>query len=147
VSSGLVFRRSLYESRSEWHRERVNALRQLRRDAGLSQQEFAELIAAPLNTFRMWDSGLRAIPCGYRRGRYSVDQFAAQHDETRLRSWRTTTRNHVRGSRSNHRPYRLTSRRIVPVDCEVSDENSASRRHSSQRRLAPGKAVIYRWES
>jgi len=42
----------------------VNALRQLRRDAGLSQQEFAELIAAPLNTFRMWDSGLRAIPCG-----------------------------------------------------------------------------------
>jgi transcriptional regulator with XRE-family HTH domain len=42
----------------------VNALRQLRRDAHLSQQECADLLAVPLNTLRMWDRGLRAIPCG-----------------------------------------------------------------------------------
>jgi DNA-binding transcriptional regulator YiaG len=42
----------------------VNALRDLRRDALLSQEEFAEILGVPLNTFRMWDSGIRAIPCG-----------------------------------------------------------------------------------
>jgi transcriptional regulator with XRE-family HTH domain len=64
VSSGLVFWRSLYEFRDEWHREHVNALRQLRRNANLSQQQCAELLGVPVNTFRMWDSGLRPIPCG-----------------------------------------------------------------------------------
>jgi len=64
VSSGLVFRRSLYEFRDEWHREHVNALRQLRRNANLSQQQCAQLLGVPVNTFRMWDSGLRPIPCG-----------------------------------------------------------------------------------
>ena len=37
-------------------------LRELRRTAGLSQQECAALIGVPFNTFRMWDSGLRSIP-------------------------------------------------------------------------------------
>jgi len=64
VSSGLVFRRSFYELAAEWRREPVNALRQLRRDAHLSQQECADLLAVPLNTFRMWDSGLRPTPYG-----------------------------------------------------------------------------------
>jgi len=64
VSSGLVFRRSLYEFRDEWHREHVNALRQRRRNANVSQQQCAELRGVPVNTFRMWDSGLRPIPCG-----------------------------------------------------------------------------------
>jgi DNA-binding transcriptional regulator YiaG len=76
VSSGLVFRRSLYESRSEWHRERVNALRQLRRDAHLSQQECADLLGVPLNTFRMWDSGLRPTPCSVLE---RVDVAVRQH--------------------------------------------------------------------
>jgi transcriptional regulator with XRE-family HTH domain len=40
----------------------VTALRDLRRGADLSQQEFAALIGVPLNTFRMWDSGLRPVP-------------------------------------------------------------------------------------
>ena len=40
----------------------VPALRKLRRTAELSQQQFASLIDVPLNTFRMWDSGLRPTP-------------------------------------------------------------------------------------
>ena len=40
----------------------MTALRDLRRAADLSQQEFAALIDVPLNTFRMWDSGLRPTP-------------------------------------------------------------------------------------
>jgi DNA-binding transcriptional regulator YiaG len=40
----------------------VTALRELRRAADLSQQEFATLIDVPLNSLRMWDSGLRPTP-------------------------------------------------------------------------------------
>jgi DNA-binding transcriptional regulator YiaG len=40
----------------------MTALRDLRRAADLSQQEFATLIHVPVNTFRMWDSGLRPTP-------------------------------------------------------------------------------------
>ena len=40
----------------------MNVLRDLRRDAGLTQYEFATLIGIPVNTFRMWDSGLRQVP-------------------------------------------------------------------------------------
>ena len=40
----------------------VNALRSLRRDGHLTQQELAELLAVPVNTLRMWDSGLRHPP-------------------------------------------------------------------------------------
>jgi DNA-binding transcriptional regulator YiaG len=40
----------------------MTALRELRRTVDLSQQEFAALIDVPLNTFRMWDSGLRPAP-------------------------------------------------------------------------------------
>jgi len=40
----------------------VSTLRKLRRTAELSKQQFASLIDVPLNTFRMWDSGLRPPP-------------------------------------------------------------------------------------
>jgi DNA-binding transcriptional regulator YiaG len=40
----------------------LTPLRELRRTVDLSQQEFAALIDVPLNTFRMWDSGLRPVP-------------------------------------------------------------------------------------
>ena len=40
----------------------MTALRELRRAVDLSQQELAALIDVPVNTFRMWDSGLRAAP-------------------------------------------------------------------------------------
>ena len=60
--TGLICRRSLYVSRGEWQCGAVNELRQLRRNGNLSQQEFAALIGVPVNTFRMWDSGLRLVP-------------------------------------------------------------------------------------
>ena len=40
----------------------MTELRELRRAADLSQREFAALISVPVNTFRMWDSGLRPVP-------------------------------------------------------------------------------------
>ena len=40
----------------------MNVLRDLLRNAGLTQQEFANLIETPVNTFRMWDCGLRPVP-------------------------------------------------------------------------------------
>ena len=40
----------------------MNALRQWRRDADLSQRDLAGLLDVPLNTLRMWDSGLRPVP-------------------------------------------------------------------------------------
>lgn len=40
----------------------MNELRELRRAAGLSQRQLADLLDIPLNTFRMWDSGLRRPP-------------------------------------------------------------------------------------
>lgn len=61
--TGLVFRRSLYGSPREWHRvHAVTELRELRCAADLSQQKFAALLGVPVNTFRMWDSGLRPVP-------------------------------------------------------------------------------------
>ena len=42
----------------------MTALRELRRAVHLSQREFAALLGVPVNTFRMWDSGLRPVPVG-----------------------------------------------------------------------------------
>jgi DNA-binding transcriptional regulator YiaG len=57
--TGLVVRRSLAVPRGEWHCVGVNELRELRRNAHVTQQELADLLKIPVNTFRMWDSGLR----------------------------------------------------------------------------------------
>jgi DNA-binding XRE family transcriptional regulator len=62
VITGLVFRRSLYVARHEWQSGSVNELRELRRHANLTQRAMAALVQIPLNTFRMWDSGLRCPP-------------------------------------------------------------------------------------
>jgi DNA-binding transcriptional regulator YiaG len=40
----------------------VTELRQVRCDAALSQRQCAELLHVPVNTLRMWDSGLRRTP-------------------------------------------------------------------------------------
>jgi DNA-binding transcriptional regulator YiaG len=40
----------------------VTALRSLRRGLGLTQREHATLLGVPLNSLRMWDSGLRPVP-------------------------------------------------------------------------------------
>src|SRR5262249_42470292 len=60
--TGLIFRRSLVVVRHAWHSVRVNELRELRRDAHVTQQELADLLTVPVNTFRMWDSNLRRPP-------------------------------------------------------------------------------------
>ena len=60
--TGLVFRRSLYGELPQWHCETVNELRQLRRNAGVTQRDLAELLNIPINTFRMWHSGVRRPP-------------------------------------------------------------------------------------
>jgi len=62
VITGLVFRRSLYGEVRRWHCEYVNELRELRRNANVTQPELAQLLNIPVNTFRMWDSGLRRLP-------------------------------------------------------------------------------------
>ena len=128
--TGLVCRRSLYVSRGEWQCGAVNELRQLRRDGNLSQQEFAALIGVPLNTFRMWDSGLRPVPLlvllrsqaavtVHMRNaeRLSLDQLAREfgvHERT-LRAAARTGRLHVTfSSRSAFgRPIRLATRTAV----------------------------------
>jgi DNA-binding transcriptional regulator YiaG len=40
----------------------MTELRRIRQEAGFSQAHAATLLAVPLNTFRMWDSGLRPTP-------------------------------------------------------------------------------------
>jgi DNA-binding transcriptional regulator YiaG len=40
----------------------MGELRALRRTAGLLQREFADLLQVPINTLRMWDSGIRPVP-------------------------------------------------------------------------------------
>jgi hypothetical protein len=63
VITGQVCRRSLYDWRGGWHRVlSMNELSQLRRQADLSQRNFAAILDVPVNTFRMWDSGLRPVP-------------------------------------------------------------------------------------
>lgn len=45
-----------------WHLEAVTALRTLRRTLRLTQVELAALLEVSVNSFRMWDSGLRPVP-------------------------------------------------------------------------------------
>jgi DNA-binding transcriptional regulator YiaG len=58
----LVTKAKAWESRNRWHRDRMTELRRVRQEAGLSQLQAASLLAVPVNTFRMWDSGLRPTP-------------------------------------------------------------------------------------
>jgi DNA-binding transcriptional regulator YiaG len=61
--TGHTCRRSLYVAGTRWHGVGdVNTLRELRRSIGLKQEEFASLLHVPLDTFRTWDSGRRAVP-------------------------------------------------------------------------------------
>ena len=108
----------------------MTALRELRRAADLSQQEFAALIEVPLNTFRMWDSGLRLIPPHVLRRaqtaatahirnaeQLSLDHLAREFGlhERRLRAAARTGRLQVTfSSRSTfRRPIRLATRVAV----------------------------------
>ena len=129
--TGQVCRRSLYGSPSTWHRVRaMTALRELRRTADLTQQAFAALIDVPLNTFRMWDSGLRPVPAhtllrseeavtAHLRNaeRLSLDQLAREfgvHERTLRAAARTGRLQVTFSSRSAFgRPIRLATRTAV----------------------------------
>jgi DNA-binding transcriptional regulator YiaG len=108
----------------------LTPLRELRRAADLSQQEFAALIDVPLNTFRMWDSGLRLIPPHVLRRiqaaatahmrnaeRLSLDQLAREfgvHERTLRAAARTGRLQVTCSSRSAFgRPIRLATRAAV----------------------------------
>ncbi len=59
----------------------MNELRELRRHADLSQRELAELLDVPVNTFRMWDSGLRRPPAPVMtRARRVLESWAKQRE-------------------------------------------------------------------
>ncbi len=75
----------------------MNDLRALRRGAGLSQREFAELVGAALNSFRMWDSGLRPVPAPMlRRAREALEHRAHQTELLPLRRLASELGVHVR---------------------------------------------------
>ena len=59
----------------------MNELRQLRRHAGLSRRDVAGLLDVPLNTFRMWDSGLRPVPAPMLLRTRAVVEHHAQQTE------------------------------------------------------------------
>jgi DNA-binding transcriptional regulator YiaG len=59
----------------------VHELRTLRHTVNLSQQEFASVLGVPVNTFRMWDSGLRLPPPNVLvRAREVVIDHRRQHE-------------------------------------------------------------------
>jgi DNA-binding transcriptional regulator YiaG len=131
VTSGHRGQRSLYGSPHKWHRgQAMNALRALRRAADLSQREFAALIDVPLNTFRMWDSGLRPTPShliqraalavaddARNTARLSLDQLAREfgvHERTLRAAARTGRLEVTFSARSAFgRPIRLATRTAV----------------------------------
>jgi DNA-binding transcriptional regulator YiaG len=109
VITGLVLRRSLYDCARKWHRLRsMTELRELRRAADLSQQEFAALMSVPVNTFRMWDSGLRPAPLdAVQRARLAVAEHARNTQFESLDQLACELGVHVRTLRAAARTGRL----------------------------------------
>jgi transcriptional regulator with XRE-family HTH domain len=105
----LVRRRSLYDFARNWHRLRsMTELRELRRAADLSQQEFAALMSVPVNTFRMWDSGLRPAPLdAVQRARLAVAEHARNTQFVSLDQLACELGVHVRTLRAAARTGRL----------------------------------------
>ena len=86
----------------------MNLLRDLRRNAGLTQQGFADLIDTPVNTFRMWDSGLRPVPAHVLpRARRATIEHARQTQLLPLSELATELGVHVRTLHAAARTGRL----------------------------------------
>ena len=111
VITGHACRRSLYDRRNEWHGVRsLNALRQLRRNADLSQRDLAELLDVPLNTLRMWDSGLRPVLARMLlRARAAVGHHAHQTELLPVAELAKEFRVHVRTLQAAVRTGRLAA--------------------------------------
>jgi DNA-binding transcriptional regulator YiaG len=88
----------------------MNELRELRRCVDLSQHNFAELLDVPLNTFRMWDSGLRRVPARILlRARATVEHHAHQTGLLRLDELAKEFHVHVRTLQAAVRTGRLAA--------------------------------------
>jgi DNA-binding transcriptional regulator YiaG len=111
MTSGHPGRRPFYDGRGGWHRVlNMNELRQLRRHGDLSQRDFAGLLAVPLNTFRMWDSGLRPVPTHMLlRARAAVEHQAQRTELLPLSQLAKDFRVHVRTLHAAVRIGRLTA--------------------------------------
>lgn len=80
----------------------------MRRGANLSQQEFARLLGVPVNTFRMWDSGLRPAPVPIvKRALEALDAFARRHELLPLEQLAKELGVHVRTLQAAARTGRL----------------------------------------
>jgi DNA-binding transcriptional regulator YiaG len=87
----------------------MNEVRELRRRTGLSQRAFAQLIGVPVNTFRMWDSGLRCVPITMlRRAREAATQWDHQSELLPLDRLASELGVHVRTLQAAARTGRLT---------------------------------------
>ena len=86
----------------------MNELRQLRGRTDLSQRDFAGLLDVPVNTFRMWDSGLRPVPAPMLlRAQEAVEHHARQTELLPLSQLANELHVHVRTLQAAVRTSRL----------------------------------------
>ena len=110
----------------------MNVRRDLRRDAGLTQKEFATLIGIPVNTFRMWDSGLRPVPANVLpRAKRATIEHARQTQLLPLSELATELGVHVRTLQAAARAGRL--------DVQFSEQSVFGRPRRVASRAAGGR--------
>jgi DNA-binding transcriptional regulator YiaG len=86
----------------------VTDIREVRFEARLSQRQCADLLRVPLNTFRMWDSGLRPCPPGIlSRLRTAIEQHTADSEPLSLDQLARELQVHQRTLRDAARTGRL----------------------------------------
>lgn len=86
----------------------MSEIGELRLVVGLSQDAFAQLIGAPVNTFRMWDSELRRVPVvALQRARETVAQWDRQDELLPLSRLASQLGVHVRTLQAAARAGRL----------------------------------------
>ena len=89
----------------------MGEIRELRRSVGLSQQDCAELLNVPVETFRTWDSGRRPIPVAeIQRARKTLPDHAQQAELLPLRQLAAELGVHVRTLQVAARTGRLEAR-------------------------------------
>lgn len=83
-------------------------LRTVRLRAGFSQEDLALVLGVPVNTLRMWDSGLRPTPVHVvTRAMRLLDEHARKHEALSLQSLATEFKMHVRTLQAAARSGRL----------------------------------------
>ena len=88
----------------------MNELRELRREIGLGQREFAALLSIPLETFRPWDSGRRVVSGAVlQRAREAVAAHQRQQEQLPLDQLARELHVHVRTLQAAVRTGRLAA--------------------------------------